>query len=206
VSDAFVASLSTRWLAGRSALASMATVRHLVPHRYRTWSVNRCVECGWWSHDEDLSMLNFERHKWGGARHGSIAYAWFDLSVFLRTERRTPTDLDYQMLGAVLDNARGSPGEARPRDLERAIAKALPSSRAERDILLGILAMVGALPTDHPAPLDEWVPDTEREPPPKPWKNDWLYPMFWWRGSNGVDDDAVRDLFGERHVTLRDAD
>jgi hypothetical protein len=198
VTDAFVASLSTRWLAGRSALASMATIRHLAPHRYRKWSVNRCVDCGWWSRDEDLSILNFERHKWSGARHGSIAYAWFDLSVFLNTERRTPGDADRQILSVVLGAAKDSPHDARPRDLERAIAAALPSSRAERDILLGILAMAGVLPTNHPAPLEEWVRDTEREPPPKPWKNDWLYPIFWWRGSDGVDQEVAGDLFGLR--------
>jgi hypothetical protein len=199
VVEEFVSSLSSRRLAARSALGSVASVRLLGPHRFRNWSVHRCAECSWWSEDEDLNVLSFERHKWGGVRHGSVAYAAFDLETFGRSERRAETAEDLAILNSILRAARDSPAEARPRDLENAIAKLLPSTRAERDVLLGVLALSGVLaPADHPGLMTAWVPDTHRQPPAKPSKNDWLYPMFWWRGSTGVNEAVASDLFGSR--------
>jgi hypothetical protein len=144
-------------------------------------------------------VLSFERHKWGGVRHGDPIYAWFDLDLFSRSERADESDEDIEILNLILDAARHAPSDAHARDLERSVASALPSNRAEREILLGILALAGILaPVDHPGLLSTWVPDTERQPPPRPSKNDWLYPMFWWRGSVKVNEDSAREVFGER--------
>ncbi len=136
---------------------------------------------------------------WGGVRHGDPIYASFDLAVFARSERPTETAEDVAILNDLLNAARRSRPDDRPRDLERAIAPLVPSNKAEREILLGILALCGVLaPQDHPGLCDRWVPDVDRQPPPRPSKNDWLYPMFWWRGSVGVNEDAARTVFGER--------
>lgn len=197
---AFVASLSQKRLAQRSALGSVSTVRHLAAHPYRPWSAS-CADCGLYDsgRPEDLNVLSFERQKWGGVRHGNPIYAWFDLDLFARSERVAETPEDIKILNEILDAARQAPPDAHARDLERAIAKVVPSSKAERDILLGILAMAGVFATaDHPGLLTRWVPNTERQPPPRPSKNDWLYPMFWWRGSVGVNELAARGLFGDR--------
>jgi hypothetical protein len=200
--SAFVASLGERRLASRSALGSLATVRHLEPHSFRPWSA-ACAECGVSerSRSQDLNVLSFERHKWGGVRHGDPIYAWFDLGMFTRTERAEETEQDIAILNGILNAARASKPNAHPRDLERLIASILPSNRAERDILLGILALSGVLvPPDHPGLLSTWIPVTERQPPPRPAKNDWLYPMFWWRGSVGVNEETAREIFGGRII------
>jgi hypothetical protein len=195
----FVSSLSSRRLGARSALGSMASVRHLAPHRFRNWSVHRCADCSWYSEGEDQNVLSFERHKWGGVRHGQITYAAFDLEIFARSERRPETAEDREILNAILNAARTAPPDARARDLERATAKLLPSSREERHILLGILALAGVLaPAEHPGLMTTWAASTERQPPPKPAKNDWLYPMFWWRGSTGVNEATAQSVFGDR--------
>jgi hypothetical protein len=198
--SAFVASLGSRQLAARSALGSLASVRHLAPHPFRPWSAS-CGECSNHNSDrpENLDVLSFERHKWGGVRHGQPTYAWFDLDIFARSERPTETPGDVDILNRLLDVARQVDPDARPADLERAIAPLLPSSKDERRTLLGILAMCNVLaPPDHPGLLARWVPYTDRQPPPKPSKNDWMYPMFWWRGSFGVNEAAARDVFGAR--------
>lgn len=199
VAAAFVASLSRRALAQRSALGSLASTRHLRPHAVRRWAA-MCGECGVSDRvDRDMSVLNFERHKWGGVRHGDAVYAAFDLEQFERSERAVETDEDVAILNAILDAARGSAVDDHPRDLERRIAALLPSNKAEREILLGILALCDVFATpEHPGLLARWVPIDHREPPPKPAKNDWLYPMFWWRGAIGVNEDAARAVFGER--------
>lgn len=178
--SAFVASLGSRDLAARSALGSVATAHKLTPHRFQKWSAT-CGVCNtsdsW--RPEDLNVLSFERHKWGGVRHGQPIYAWFDLDVFAKSERPTETSEDLAILNAILDAARNAPPEAHPRDLERTIAPLLPSNRAERDVLLGILGLCGILaPVAHPGLMQRWVPYKERVPPPRPSKNDWLYPVF----------------------------
>jgi hypothetical protein len=170
VASAFVASLGSRSLAARSALGSLATAWHLAPHAVRPWSAS-CGECGLYSANrpEDLDVLNFERHKWGGVRHGSPIYAWFDLDLFARSERPQQEPRDVDILNRILDAARELEPEARPADLERAIAPLLPSSKDERRTLLGILAMCDVLAApDHPGLLAQWVPYSERQPPPKP--------------------------------------
>ena len=200
VAAAFVASLGSRQLAARSALGSLASVWHVAPHAFKPWS-GTCAQCGVYplNRQQNLDVLNFERHKWGGVRHGDLIYAWFDLDVFARSEwaREEPRDSD--VLNRLLDAAREIGPDARPADLERAIAAILPSSKDERRTLLGILAMCDILAApDHPGLLARWVPYSERQPPPKPAKNDWLYPMFWWRGSFSVNESAARDVFGSR--------
>ena len=159
-----------------------------------------CGECGAWDRvNQDVSVLNFERHKWGGVRHGTPMYAAFDLDLFARSERAVETDEDVAILNAILDSARESAADDHARDLERRIVPLLPSNKAEREILLGILALCDVFATpEHPGLLARWVPIDQREPPPKPAKNDWLYPMFWWRGSTGVNEYAARAVFGQR--------
>ena len=200
VASAFVASLGSRQLAARSALGSLASVRHLMPHRFSRWSAS-CGECSASDHDrlEDLNVLSFERHKWGGVRHGQPVYAWFDLDVFARSQRPSETPGDVDILNRLIDAARAAAADARPADLERAIAPLVPSTKDERRTLLGILSMCDILAApEHPGLLAQWVPYSERQPPPKPSKNDWMYPMFWWRGAFGVNEAAARTVFGSR--------
>ena len=63
---------------------------------------------------------------------------------------------------------------------------------------VGSLSCVVLASPDHPGLCDRWVPYADRQPPPRPSKNDWLYPMFWWRGAVGVNEDAARAVFGAR--------
>jgi hypothetical protein len=198
--EAFVASLGSRNLALRSALGSRAGVAKLPLHEFKPWSA-RCAECGLHasSGPENLDVLNFERDKWGGVRHGNPVYAWFDMDIFTRSEHLEETPRDVDILNRLLETAREAAPGARPADLEQAIAPLLPSNKDERRTLLGILAMCDALaPPDHPGLLSRWVAVSEREPPPKPPKNDWMYPMFWWRGSLRVNESVAKAIFGSR--------
>jgi len=89
VGDAFLASLSSRRLDMRSALGSYGFASNLPVHKLLSSPRSRapsgaeiCPICGEFSLPEpeleDLNVLNFERHKWGGVRHGQVRYAWFD--------------------------------------------------------------------------------------------------------------------------------
>lgn len=180
-SAAFLASLTSRRLDLRSGLASYVLASAAGPHAYVGNTSGTCVTCGALREhrDEDLDVLNFERHKWGGVRHGDPLYTLLDLSELARAEPATPTDDDRatfeKILGLVADSApKDTPGK-----LSRRLADALPSSKPERDVLVEILAAVGVLaPSDPSRGSGEFVHAGA------------------WRGADGYSRTAVARLFG----------
>jgi hypothetical protein len=193
----FVASLSSRRLEARSALGSFAVGREL-PNHSAVIGPGAGVTCGVCSEylsDQmvDWNVLNFERLKWGGVRHGSPSYIAFDLTLFERLVEHSPTDNDWSILRHLLTIARSLSPEARPSDLERALTRVLPSNKAERRVLLQILGYTGILqPTDSPSYLEQFVPAIHRVS-----YTEWSYPLSLWRGADGVSEEAVAFWFPE---------
>jgi hypothetical protein len=197
VADQFLASLSTRRLDLRSALGSYAVGRHLPEHQFVpseviTASGDTCGICGESNKvqkQEDVSVLNFERHKWGGIRHLHTDYIAFDLARFQETALLKPTDEDRGILRSILDVARNADPKLSPGKLEKAIPGLLPGSKQEYSTLLEILGYAGVLqPKEYPSFLDSYVTcDELRES-----HNDTNYPFCWWRGSDGVNEAAVK--------------
>ena len=202
VADAFLASLSTRRLDLRSALGSFAVASHFPNHTLASSSKTRCPSgaelcniCGIYSHHnhepENLNVLNFERHKWGGVRHDDPIYVWFDLSQFLITPKLQSTSEDRAILREVLKIANGLPENARPSVLAKAISGVLKSNEAERRVLIEILCFSGILqPKSMSGYFGEFTMAFEREHTGEH-ANDWHYPAIWWRGSDGVNASAV---------------
>lgn len=201
VIGAFVGSLSTRRLPQRSALASLAELRHFDVHPYVDWS-HACLTCGVPErHTADRSRLNFMRHKWGavGRVFAETASATVDLELFRRSEWRAETTRDSVILRQILGVAGEMPARSGASDLERAIGSLFASNEAERRAVIETLALCGVLADpEHPAPWTSWVARVDREPPAVPWKVDWAYPTFWWRGAHGVNEAAAKAIFGER--------
>lgn len=198
VSQAFLASLGSRELAFRSALGSFATTRWLPRHSYAEGRFRYiCRDCGdSMEHErEDLSVLNFERLKWGGVRHLKPYYAWFDLAEFRKLPSAEPTTADRDTLKRILDVSASQPSNARANDLEKAIADLFPSSKDERRNVLQILGYCGILqPSDHPTFFQNYAHMNDRAQPIEH-KNDWSFPILWWRGSDGVNTSAVGFYF-----------
>ncbi len=197
VAAAFVASLGSRRLDLRSALGSYAAGRNLPLHPYR--GRHACEICGG-SCDppnvEDVSVLNFERWKWGGVRHGNPLYIELDLDLFSRSERPRPTAEDRGLLASLLDGLRALPPQARPRDAAAVLAPLIPSNDAERRGLIQVLGYAGILaPRSRSGFFREYTDHWDRNPPGS--TNDWGYPISWWRGTDGVDEKAVAFWFAE---------
>jgi hypothetical protein len=195
VASAFLASLSTRRLELRSALGSYAIARNLKTHAAPRSGA--CGVCG--EHDspqsKDLSVLNFERLKWGGVRHASPVYMALDLELFAKTSTITATKEDVEIFGSILKAADSLSGTARARDLEKAISGIVKSNKAEREALLQILGYASVFETtDHPGYLARFVEARDRDLPPAS-KIDWTYPFAWWRGANGSNRAAVEFWF-----------
>jgi hypothetical protein len=200
ISRAFVASLIRRRPEYRSAMGSFALARLLPEHEpmrppgHGLW----CGICGELIGDDhiDWNVLNFERVKWGGVRHGRPSYAAFDLTLFRRLPEITPSREDWELLRSILHVAATQPAEARPADLERALGKVLKSNKAERQILLQILGYAGILQSRAiPALLQRFTPAVEQVT-----ETEWSFPMSGWRGSDGVQMDAVAFWFPELEV------
>lgn len=197
---AFAASLSTRRLEYRSALGSYALGRLLPEHAATAFRPSPyCRICGTLAGEQsvDWNVLNFERHKWGGVRHGLPEYIQFDLRLFGRLEEVVPTETDWSILRAVLRAAASQPHDARPGDLTKALRGLFPANEAERRVVVEILGYTGILsPAARPSPFDVFIAVGERDTPPSA-KNDWAYPASWWRGHDGVRADAVSYWFPE---------
>ncbi|NJM55490.1 MAG: hypothetical protein HC841_05885 [Verrucomicrobiae bacterium] len=200
VGDAFLFSLGSRQLAYRSALGSYAMSRWMPRHKFSQRPPANsaiCADCGDFRRfeAEDMNILNFERLKWGGVRHGSPYYALFDLSELLKLPVAVPTEADKTIFRNILATAVSLPSKARPRDLERAIATCLQSTKHERSKLVQLLGYCGILqPKNRPGFYQEFTPYNQREDRPVH-KIDWRYPVSWWQGEDSVNWDAVRFYF-----------
>jgi hypothetical protein len=199
VANGFLSSLTTRRLARRSALGSYAVARHLAGHELELWYADnegikqRCGVCGLWSIERalDPNILNFERYKWGGVRRDNLAYVWFDLQQFLKSdERPAPTTDDISLFRELVAQLEDQPADVSAPKAQAALG-ALPSNKAERETVLDILGVCGVLETpEHRGYLDRFIPARERELPPLRFVER-TYPVCWWNGRHGVNRRAL---------------
>lgn len=195
VSDAFVASLNTNRNDLRSALGSFAVARQLPEHAYspRPHSV-KCEVCGEDDRSqEDLNKLNFERFKWGGLRRDSIPYVAFDLELFAHAPQEQVSRKSLAIGQQLIDALRSAPADATASQVASRL-KMIKGSQAEREVVLDILGVCGVLRTaDHGGYAKEFVPALDRVLPSQHYV-DRSYPVCWWRGRDGVDEDALREF------------
>jgi hypothetical protein len=201
VAQAFSDSLTTRRLDLRSALGSLGAALRLTKHGFessRTSSSSQCNICKVYagSEAEDLNVLSFERFKWGGVRHENPFYALFDLSQFEAANRDSRRQSREPLL-RILDTAANASADCRPNDLVKLIASFVPGNTDQRRVVINCLGYAGILqPASHPGFFDGYP--TYREHPGG--KNDWSYPVSWWRGQDGVNSKALAFYFPDLKV------
>lgn len=197
VADGFLASLSTRRLEWRSALGSYAVARWLPEHE-ETPGERKCRVCGLYAGEQahDLSIFNFERHKWGGVRHSDPVYASLDLTLFLEEPPPAPTAEDIAICRDLLAAFHAVPSSTTSAELHKHFPKALKANKAERDQVIAILGLCGILGTvDHPGFAERFVPRHQRTLPNRHFV-DMAYPACWWIGSDGVNEKRLQEVFG----------
>ena len=196
ICNAFLVSLSTRRLELRSALGSFAIARNFPAHNYHG-NKYCCTICGSFKHPSpfDLSLFNFERYKWGGVRHEHPEYIAFDLEQFSKLEPVKPTIQDLDLMRNIIDTIRQTKPEARPRDVEKELRVTLVSNIKEREILLEILAYCGILQPGKHEGYYQSFPHYFKRTFPHVNKIDWTYPICWWHGLDGVNEDALAYYF-----------
>jgi hypothetical protein len=148
VAQAFVCSLSTRQLWLRSTLGSYGNCEELVAHRFRAHPSTSmgylCSICSSTreSRNVNLNILNFERIKWGGVRHGEdLVYNWFDLQQLSQINVEAPTNQDKKILKAIFREMKQAvSAKEGSGKLKKRFKPLLPSNNDELDTLVNILA------------------------------------------------------------------
>jgi hypothetical protein len=184
--ESFMASLRSRQVHLRAALASLCAVQKVELHPFDGHPV--CSTCGQlkqWEHD--FSATNFACLKWGSVpRYFMVDHA-FVLERFIVEPQPRATDEDRQLLFQLLAVADGLPADARARDLEEAWKPRLGSNREERDALIEILSGCGVL-----SPSRGTQSDLQRIP----LKSNWSDEVALWRGGDRVNRGRAAMLFG----------
>jgi hypothetical protein len=201
----FLSSLTSRRLDWRSSLSSYSIAKNIPEHKYtpvisgasytdgkptsHSYSCGICRDSqygvvGHQNYDNaDLNVLNFERIKWGGVRHGDVLYTYFDLKQFVNVDIPDPTDQDIYCFKKILETIDSSEPTDYPGTLEKRLAAVLKSSKAERQVLIEILASIGLL---RPRGYDR----------PVKGRNDWVF-VEYWRGEDKYCHKTVGEYFGK---------
>lgn len=204
-SNAFIASLSTRWLLLRPFLPSLVVANSLPRHSFEPTAtpaagqtgVGPCAVCNTWCRPHvtiDRNILSFERLKWGGVRHLDLPFVWFCLDRLLAEGGAEPTSDDLVAMRSLLSVLREAQPEASLTQAE-ALIRLPKSNRNERLVVLESLSVVGVLEDpEHPGFLHGFPRTINRQLPNRRFI-DRGYPGEWWTGGCGVNDAAVATLF-----------
>jgi hypothetical protein len=205
ITKGLISSLTSRRLDWRSSLSSYSIAKNIPEHKFtpvisgtsytdgkptsHSYTCGICRDSqygivGHQSYDNaNLNVLNFERIKWGGVRHGDILYTYFDLIQFINADIPEPTDEDLYCLKEILKTIESSESTDYPSALEKRLAAVVKSSKAERQVLIEILASIGVL---RPGSYDR----------PIKGRNDWVF-VEYWRGEDKYCHEVVREYFGK---------
>jgi hypothetical protein len=205
VSQAFLSSLSRKRLDWRSSIASYFIAKQLTKHAYSkvvsghgynngkiSHTTYTCGICRDLKHgiigdekynNRDLNVMNFERIKWGGVRHGDLLYTLLDLRIFYTEEITEPTNDDITIFQKILETIETSQPNDYPGALEKRLSECIKSTKDERKILMEIMACIEIL---KPASYNR----------SRRGKHDWNYVEFW-RGEDKYNQDVVNKYFGK---------
>jgi len=197
---AFLSSFSAQRADWRSGIASWHFAAKLTAHDYleknaagaspaqtvfqNVYTPHHCVICGAEREyqAEDLNVLNFERMKWGGVRHGELMYVLLDLQLLSQCDIPEPSAADVEIFRKILAEIKASAPKDQPGALRNRLTDIIALSKDQRSVLLEILAIIGVLKAQR------------ADRPARGSGGDWLY-VADWRGEDGYDAGAVSQYF-----------
>jgi hypothetical protein len=177
ITDAFLSSMTNGRLDWRSALGSYANAKRLLmENNFDDYYYGRGTNI-------DLSIMNFERIKWGGIRHNNGTYNWLDLTL-LHTEKVTkPTVEDIQIFQAILNEIQNAEIDERIDKLRDRLEHIFKSTVEERHMFTEILGSADIL---KPFSYNSKEPE----------KHLWTFVLNW-RGQDKYNKENVKKYFGE---------
>lgn len=181
----------------RAALSAYSCAMHLPEHSFTAQTQLSCQICSFFKQrDVNFIALNRIRFLVGAVQAGNISNMAFLLQEHRTSDKQLPGSLDLML--RILDLIRHMPAQSKPNDLLKQLRK-LPGVKMSDDEgrgFLNLLGHCGILQTpEHPGLLYRYTnlglaPRSSRS-------SDWSYPVDFWRGEHGINDDAVRYWFSD---------
>jgi hypothetical protein len=176
ITDSFLSSFTNSRLDWRSGLGSYANVKRLLmENNFDDYYYGRGTNI-------DLSIMNFERIKWGGIRHNYGAYNWLDLTLLNLENITKPTAQDIQLFQSVLNEIGISKKGEKIDTLRERLSEILKSSVEETHMFTDILGCANIL---KPFSYDLNEPE----------KHLWSF-VSEWRGKDKYSIENVKAYFG----------
>ena len=199
ITNLFLASLSTHNLDWRIGLSAFAVMQTFPRHTFESRGNGYCEICGSEKQSEvDLNFINQVRYTCGGI----IGYEIYDFAFLLSQQNNltdiTPTDEDFRIFNEIITLIVTSSNDETPTSLQRKLrtVKDFKSNEEERRCLLATLGFCSILETEeHKGFLTAFT--NLGLSPRKSRSSDWLYPVDWWKGKDGINKDAFDFWFGQ---------
>ncbi|QXH56389.1 hypothetical protein [Pseudomonas maumuensis] len=187
----------------RAALSAFACATHLQQHSFTAQDQLTCQICSFFKErDINFIALNRVRFLVGAALSGSIANIAFLLQEHNAGPKEQPGSLD--LMRSILELIRDVPPATKPKDLLKLLRKlpGIKMSEEEGRGFLDLLGHCGILQTpEHPGLLYRYInfglaPRSARS-------SDWSYPVDFWRGEHGLNEDALNYWFADYPALLK---
>jgi hypothetical protein len=202
VTDGFLASLSSRKLEYRGylgcwAVARVLPIHDLIPTKCPSGNIacRYCLYCD--TFERDIEYLNYIDNmlmKFGGVRCDDTFIIGYCLEKFIEIEVPEPQQADFDIFNNLIETIIKLDTKEKPRDLEKKMSKILKSNKWERELILDQLGVIGLLETkEHKGYFETY--NLHQEPHPS-W-NDWVLPIVWWRGKDGINWEVYDYYFGD---------
>jgi len=204
----FLSSLSNRNLSWRSFLSAWAVAKNMKKHSWSPIGMHdyMCPVCADFSVDDvmgkDLPQIDEWRKKYGALiplNNGVVTLAFY-LDQFNRTKEEFPEDIDLGIFSSIINVILDVPVTSSVNGLEKRLSKLkiFKSNKEERRGIIETLGYCGILETREHKGYYLNFNDTEiREHRPRgAQKNDWAYPVRFWKGKDGINEEALMYWFG----------
>jgi hypothetical protein len=201
VTAAFVASLSARDLPARSAFGSYVVLQHFALHDFvpfPSFAAENCAYCGFPRQttnvetDQRVQCYPFQ------VQHTNLQYAAYDLATFKNRRVGIPSSEDRKRLQALFQAIGALPATAQLPELRKSLQGIIQSNKYERMILLETLGYAGILcPQDQQNYSASFVAYdfANRTQPPQFSKREWAYPVRFWTGADGMNENWLQHYF-----------
>ncbi|MFB0840773.1 hypothetical protein [Paenibacillus oleatilyticus] len=194
----FLASLSTDRLDWRTGLSAYTIMRMFPSHSFQG-NERYCDNCSYLYRDiVDLSFINGIRFDVGGIISGNIYAFHFMLSEHNKLPNQKPNERDFTLFRSILNTLENAATNDGPSKLEKEIKKidGFKSTKESRKALLETLGFCSILETEeHKGFLHKFT--NLGLAPRLRHSSDWLYPVDWWKGKEGINRDALHFWFGD---------
>jgi hypothetical protein len=196
VIESFLLGLEKNLPEKRAALSAYAIALNFPEHKFTVVNGFQCDVCGAFkSRKRDLTMLNIGRYTSGASNSGSPDELYLFLKEANDAEVNSVDSID--SLKELLEVLKNAAPEDTPKTIEKKIRglKGLEITSEQARGLVDLLGHIGVLESpEHKGFIYEFK--NIGLMPKKSRSSDWSYPVDFWRGEYGINENAVEFWFG----------